>query len=71
MAPFIAHGSLMLFILPLEDDGYIGVLEILLGLRFTPLEGIMYVKQGTCYMRMKILFKKKLMQKNKREDDCI
>jgi hypothetical protein len=60
----------VLFILPLEDDGYIGVLEILLGLRFNPLEGIMYVEQGMCYMRMKILFKQNLMQKNKREDDC-
>ena len=57
MAPFRVHRSSVRFILPLEDDGYIGVLHILLGLRFNPPKGIMYVEQEMYFMWMQMLFK--------------
>ena len=44
MATIRAHGSFVPFMLPLHDDGHVGVSEDLLGLRFNLHIGTIYLK---------------------------
>ena len=66
MANIHAYGSFVPFNLFLEDNGYVGVLKDLLGLRFNLQVGTMYVKQEMYFANGEVS-RTILMQKNRSE----
>jgi hypothetical protein len=63
MAAIRAHGSFVPFMLPLHDDGHVGVSEDLLSLRFNLLIGTMYLEHEM-YSANGEVYETILIQKN-------
>ena len=70
MATIKAHGSFVSFMLPLQDDGHVGVLEDPLSLRFNLQMGTVYIEQEM-YAGDGQVCEIILIQNNRNEDDSI
>jgi hypothetical protein len=66
MTTIRAHGSLVPFMLPFQDDGHVGVSENLLSLRFNLQIGTIYLEQEM-YSADGEVYETILVQKNRTE----